>query len=61
MYAEPRIDEPHVSIVMRSGVVIGNDKADGKKEVEAAWVRQIVEKVPPFNILKEKEVFMEAK
>lgn len=36
-------------------------KADGKKEVEATWVRKATEKVVVFDIQKEKDIFMEVK
>jgi len=39
----------------------GNDKVDGKKEVEATWIRKTTAKAHVFDILKEKEAFMEAR
>jgi len=50
MPAEPRNNKPHINIVTRSGVVTGDDKADGKKEVEATSVRKTTEKFPMFDI-----------
>ena len=54
MTAEPRTDEPHINIVTGSGVVVGNDKANGKKEFEATWVRKTTEKLLVFDIQREK-------
>lgn len=54
MTAEPRTDEPRINILTRSGVVTRDDKANGKKEVEATWVRKTTEKVNVFNIQSEK-------
>ena len=54
MTTEPRNNETHINIVTRSGVVTGNDKTDGKKDVEVTWVRKTIEKSPVFDIQKEK-------
>lgn len=61
MTMEPRINEPHINFVTRSGVVTRDDKENGRKEVKATWVRKTNEKVFVFDIQKEKEVFMEVK
>lgn len=61
MIPERRIDEPHISIVTRSGATTENDKEVGKKEIEHGWVRKAVEKSFVFDIQKEKKVFMEEK
>lgn len=52
---ELRIDEPHMNIVTRSGVVTGNDKADGNKVVEDTWVRNNKKKALMFDLHKEKK------
>ena len=54
MTTKPRTGEPHINIVTRSGAMTRNDKANGKKEVEATWVRNTTEKSPVFDIQKEK-------
>ena len=58
---DPKKDEPYISIVTRSGAATGYDKANGKKEVEATWVRKTTEQSYAFDILKEKKVFMEVR
>ena len=52
MTTKPRTNEPHVNIVTRSGATTRKDKEDGKKETEATWVRNTIEKVPMFDIHK---------
>lgn len=61
MTVEPREDQPCIDIVTRSGNVTENDKAEGKKEVEATWIRKTTENSPTFDILKEKKAFMEVR
>jgi len=61
MIVEPREDQPRISIVTRSKVVTGNDKANWKKQAEATWVRKTTEKSFSFDILKENKIFMEAR
>lgn len=61
MTVEPRGGQKRIHIVTRSGAAIGNDKANGKKEVEATWVRKATGKYFSFVILKKNKVFMEAR
>lgn len=59
--AKPREDQPCIGIVTRSRTATGNDKAEGKKEVEATWIRKTIEKSLAFDIVKEKKAFMEVR
>jgi len=61
MTVEPREDQPRIGIVTRSGTATGNDKADGRKEVEATWIRKATKKAHVFDILKEKQAFTKAR
>jgi len=55
MTTELRTNKPHINIVTRSGAVTGNDKAYGKKEIEATWVRKTTEKALSFDVYGGKE------
>ena len=61
MTAEPRIDEPRINIVKRSGATTRNDQANGNKEVEATWIMETTEKAPTFDALNEKKAFIEVR
>jgi len=59
MKSEPREEDPNVNIVLRSGIMIGDDK--GKQCKESAWVCKAPTKEPEFDLEHAKETFMEAK
>ena len=48
MTTEPREDQPRIDIVIRIRAGTRNDKANGKKKVEATWVRKTTDKSPEF-------------
>jgi len=54
MTTKRRGEKSRISIVTRSGATIESDKAYENKESESTWVRKTVEKVPFFDIQKEK-------
>jgi len=54
MATKRRIDEPRISIFIRSGAATGSDRVKEKKEYESALVIKITEKVHDFDIQKEK-------
>ena len=59
MRAEPREEDKSVNIVLRSGIMTGDDK--GKYLEEDEWVRKTSEKEVGFDLEHAKETFMEAK
>ena len=50
MTTEHKEDQPHIDVVTRSETTTGNDKDNGKKEVEATWVRKTTKKAPTFDM-----------
>ena len=48
MRSEPRKEEPNVNIMLRSGILIGDDK--GKQPEESNWVRKAPTKEPKFDL-----------
>jgi len=55
----PCEEDPNVNIVLRSGIMIEDDK--GKQPKESAWVRKAPTKEPESDLGHTKETFMEAK
>ena len=50
---------PALNVVTRSGVT--TEAQNKGKEVEETWVRKTPEKIPAFDIAREKATFMEAR
>ena len=50
---------PDINVVTRSGAMTHIQNME--KQLDEAWVRKAPEKVPAFDIEREKETFMEAK
>ena len=50
---------PTINIVTRSGAT--TQVQNNEKQPDEAWVRKTPEKVPTFDVGKERETFMEAK
>lgn len=59
MRSEPCKEDLNVNIILRSGMIIGDDK--GKQPEESAWVCKAPIKEPEFDLELTKETFMEAK
>jgi len=59
MRAEPREEDPNLNIMLRSGMMTGEDK--GKKHEESEWVCKAIEKEVGFDLECTKETFMEEK
>ena len=59
MRSEPRKEDPNVNMMLKSGVMTGDDK--GKHQEESVWVRKAPIKEPKFDLERAKETFMEAK
>ena len=59
MRFEPCEEDPNVNIVLRSGIVIGDDK--GKQLEESTWVRKSLTKEAEFDLERAWETFMEDK
>jgi len=56
---EPRVEDPNVNMMLRSGATMGEGK--GKRPKEDAWVGKAPAKQPKFDLERAKETFMEAK
>ena len=56
---EPCDEDHSMNIVLRSGIMIGNDK--GKQPEEEEWVCKALEKEVIFDLDCAKEMFMESK
>ena len=59
MRSELREEDPNVNIVLKSRIVIGDDK--GKQSEESAWVFKAHTKEPEFYLKCTKDTLMEAK
>jgi len=59
MRSEPHEEYPNVNIVLRSGIVTGDDK--WKQPEDNTWVRKTLEKEAEFDLEHACETFMEAK
>lgn len=59
MRSKPCEEDPHVNIMLQSGITIGDDK--GKQPEESFWVCKAPTKEPEFDLQCAKETFMEAK
>ena len=59
MRSEPCKESLNVNLMLRSNIMIGDDK--GKQPEESAWVCKAPTKEPEFDLECVKETFMEAK
>lgn len=59
MRYEPHEEDPNVNIVLKSGIITGDDR--GKQPEESPWVRKAATREPEFDLEHRKETFMEAK
>jgi hypothetical protein len=55
--AEPRGEEPRVSVITRGGVVMGEDRVTLGKTTDGSWIIRASEKTPLFDPRKEKHTF----
>ena len=54
-----REEDPNINIVLRSGIIMGDDK--GKQPEDSVWVRKAPAKEAEFDLEHTHETFMEAK
>lgn len=59
MRSKPHEEEPNVNIVLRSGIMMGDDK--GKQPDESTWVHKAPVKEAEFDLERTRETFMEVK
>jgi len=60
IFVERRTDEPQVQAVTQSGIATGDDRGKATA-IGAPWVRRDGKKQPPFDLIKERETFIEAR
>ena len=59
MIAVEKRSVPAINVVTRSGAT--TQVQNKEKQLDEGWVHRTPEKVPTFNVDREKETFMEAK
>ena len=52
-------EDPNMNIVLRSGIITGDEK--GKQLEDSTWVHKAPMKEPEFDLERAKETFMEAR